>query len=274
MPRLRLDAPTVRFLERHETIAFTFGGREHRELGDAILIHAPDDPDPFFNHAAALDWPSAAGAFDRRLGELITLFATLDRRPSVWTAIAHRRPGDIQERLLANGFRAMTDAHVMFAVRPVAAVEPGAGVSVERWAGGPGVALPPALLDEVAGVLAGAFGYEDAAARAASAADTSRFLRSSSCHLVLVREEGRVVAAGKRSTFDGASYLSSIGTRPGAAGRGYGTLVTDALVADSRAAGARHVYLAVRVTNDRAVELYRRRGFEPYGEPAGELVLG
>jgi ribosomal protein S18 acetylase RimI-like enzyme len=168
----------------------------------------------------------------------------------------------------------MTDAHVMFAVRPVAAVEPGAGVSVERWAGGPGVALPPALLDEVAGVLAGAFGYEDAAARAASAADTSRFLRSSSCHLVLVREEGRVVAAGKRSTFDGASYLSSIGTRPGAAGRGYGTLVTDALVADSRAAGARHVYLAVRVTNDRAVELYRRRGFEPYGEPAGELVLG
>lgn len=274
MSRLELDAPTVRFLERHETIAFTFGGREHRDLGDAILIHAPDDPDPFFNHAAALDWPAAPGAFDRRLGELITLFATLDRRPSVWTAIAHRRPADLQERFLANGFRAMTDAHVMFAVNEVAAAVPAPGVVVERWAGGPGVALPPSLLEAVAGVLTGAFGYDDAAARVASAEDTRRFLGVGGCHLVLVREDGRVVAAGKRATFDGASYLSSIGTLPGSAGRGFGSLVTDALVADSRAAGARHVYLAVRVTNDRAIELYRRRGFEPYGEPAGELVLG
>ncbi len=47
--------------------------------------------------------------------------------------------------------------------------------------------------------------------------------------------------------------------------RGLARLMLDALVADSRAAGARWLWLEVRASNQRAQGVYRRYGFEAIG---------
>ena len=68
-------------------------------------------------------------------------------------------------------------------------------------------------------------------------------------HAYVITVDGEPVATGQRYTFDGASYLSSIGTRPGWRGRGFGAYITRALAADSRAEGVDLVYLGVYADN-------------------------
>ena len=98
-------------------------------------------------------------------------------------------------------------------------------------------------------------------------------LRSPAVSLLLVRERGRLVAVGRRYSADGASYLSSIGTEPLARGRGHATLVTRTLAADAREGGDEFAYLAVHVGNERAIDVYRRSGFEVVGDRAGDYLL-
>lgn len=274
MTSLGLDEAAVRFLEIHETRAHLAGDRELRELGDCVLIHSPSDREPFVNRVGAVRLPEERDAFDRRVGELISLFGVLDRRPHFWTPAAFRRPLDIDERLVDLGFQPLTASWVMLVTREVPPVARAAGVTVERWQGGPsgGRSVGDAAIREVSRVLTRAFGLDDADLPTIEA-ETRRSLAVPTCTLVVVRDEGAIVAAGKGHTFDGATYLSSIGTDPRAAGRGHGTLLVGELVADARAAGSRYIHLAVRVTNDRAIELYRRCGFEPLDLPAGELLL-
>ncbi|HSO28322.1 MAG TPA: hypothetical protein VLS28_00325, partial [Candidatus Sulfomarinibacteraceae bacterium] len=71
----------ARRLARHEAAVHAGGGRELRELTDAVLLHDPTDAEPFWNRIAAPAWPEASSAFDRRLDEAVTLFATLGRLP-------------------------------------------------------------------------------------------------------------------------------------------------------------------------------------------------
>ena len=77
----------------------------------------------------------------------------------------------------------------------------------------------------------------------------------------------------RRTTFDGASYLSSIGTRPAFRGRGLGRLVTALAAQDSLAADSRLTYLGVFAENDVARRLYQRLGFVPIGRPGSDLLL-
>ena len=270
-----IDGPTMRFLDFHETRAHAIGGRTMHDHGDCVLLHAPRDRDPFFNRVAAVRWPEAPGAFDDRLAEIIALFAGLDRRPHVWTSSAFNVPADLGTRLEDHGFRDTEGGYVMLLVRPPPdrPLPIPSGIEIERLTGGPDAVVPEATLREIARVLAESFavGVERVGA---IEVETLEALTSPVFHVALVRVDGRPVAIGKRYTFDGASYLSSIGTRPGHRGLGLGTLVTEVLIRDSLAAASRHVYLGVHTHNDRAIAVYRRTGLEILGERAGDYLLG
>jgi len=88
----------------------------------------------------------------------------------------------------------------------------------------------------------------------------------------VISVDGEPVATGQRYTFDGASYLSSIGTRPGWRGRGFGAHITRVLVGDSRAEGVDLIYLGVYADNTAAIRLYQRLGFRDPGGRSADML--
>ena len=89
----------------------------------------------------------------------------------------------------------------------------------------------------------------------------------------VVTVDGRPAAVARRATFDGLSYLSSIGTMAWARGRGLGRLVTATATVDGFAAGSDWVHLGVFADNEvghRAVRLAglpAQRGARPGHDP-------
>jgi ribosomal protein S18 acetylase RimI-like enzyme len=76
-----------------------------------------------------------------------------------------------------------------------------------------------------------------------------------------VRDEGKLVAmGGLRLHLAGHREITTVATRPGFEGRGYGTAVMRGLVERIRARGERP-FLSVRTDNERAIEIYRKLGF-------------
>lgn len=82
----------------------------------------------------------------------------------------------------------------------------------------------------------------------------------------LVAEEGGVVAgyAGLLVVVDDA-HVVTLAVAPEARGRGLGTRLMLRLVEEAREAGAAHLTLEVRVSNQPAQSLYRRFGFATVG---------
>ena len=99
-----VDGATSRWLAWHEAVSHGLLGREVRDLGDAVMLYDPTDREPFWNRVAGIAWPADADAFDRRLTEVVTLFAALDRTPHVWPLPGLDEPLDLTERLLDAGF--------------------------------------------------------------------------------------------------------------------------------------------------------------------------
>ena len=266
----------MRRLLEHEARVHAMPDRELRDLGDAILLHDQRDPEPFWNRIEALRWPTEADAFDRRLTEALVLFTSLARQPHIWPSPLHDAPPDLVERLVANGFHdvgagcvmVMTDAEP---ARTGTRRELGPHVSLERLGRTAG-AGSAAVLAEVVSVLCDAFRVEDAR-RSGVAAETAASLENPAFTHYLARIDGEPAAVARRATFDGASYLSSIGTASWARGRGLGELVTMAAAADAVEADSEWVYLGVFAENEVAIRLYRRAGFEMVGDPAPDLLL-
>jgi len=271
---LVVDPATMLDLERHETLAHSIPSREVRDQRDALVLYDPHDRDPFWNRMVRVRWPSDAGAFDRRLAEALTFFALVDRVPHVWPSPLHGEPADLVARLEANGFRDVGGGHVMVHAEPakLRAVEPDAAPS--------GVALttivtprdagPRDVLD-IARVLAEAFGAAPGR-EAELAGDLERTLGDPRIVLVLARVDGEPAAVAKASTFDGLTYLSSIGTRSAYRGRGLARLVTRHAVAVGGGAGSRLAYLGVFSGNVAALRLYEGLGFRSIGE-SPDLLL-
>ena len=86
----------MRFLDRHEAQAHAVGGREVRDLGDAILLHDRDDRDPFWNRLSGL-----------RLPEPPT------RSTPAWPSSWRSSPGSIADR--TSGRRRSTSARATWA---------------------------------------------------------------------------------------------------------------------------------------------------------------
>jgi ribosomal protein S18 acetylase RimI-like enzyme len=271
-----VDADLLRFLERHEARVHALPGRHVRDLGDAILLHDPLDPEPFWNRVNAIQWPDAGRAFDRRLGETIALFATLDRVPHVWPRNAFNEPVDLANRLVAHGFVDVGGGHLMVLTdvdrsADVSARALSRGVTVERLHRVTGDERTRAAAG-IARVLVDAFDVESDR-RAAIQQETEAMFDLSDVHACLIRVDGEPAAAAKRATFGGATYLSSIGTRTEFRGRGLGELATATVTADAASEGSRWTYLGVFAGNDVAIRLYERLGFVRLGPPAPDLLL-
>lgn len=270
-----LTAADVRWLAWHEASSHGLVGREVRDLGDAVLLSDPVDREPFWNRLAGIAWPSASDAFDRRLAEALALFAGLDRLPHVWSAPGFDEPPDLVARLIANGFEDL--GHGMTMVLDPAAragdppPRPGRDTAVDRLDRLEGRAARIAA-DAAAAILVDSFAVE-ADRRAAIADELIAALGTDVHHLVLVRVDGEPAAVARRTTFAGASYLSSIGVRPRFRGRGLGRLVTEIAVADALAVDSRWTYLGVFEENTVARALYEGLGFVLVGGPAPDLLM-
>jgi len=275
-PTAALDPATMRHLLLHEARIHAIPGRDLRDLGDAILLHDPVESEPFWNRLEGLRWPADPAAFDRRLTEALVLFASIGRQPHIWASSLHDEPTDLVARLVDNGFRDVGPGDLMLLTDPVPARAAAAtplpeGVSLDRLAGLSGASADAASRDIVE-VLVDAFEVGDAR-RPGIEAETVASLAHPWFTHYLVRLHGRPAAVTRRATFDGASYLSSIGTAGWARNRGLGGLVTRLASADGLAVGSSWVYLGVFVENEPASALYRRAGFERVGQSCPDLVL-
>lgn len=271
-----IDAATMRRLLIHEARVHSLPGREIRELGDAILLHDPVDPEPFWNRVGAIRWPAGADAFDRRLGELLILFTSILRQPHIWPSPAHDTPVDLVARLKANGFEDVGGGCVMVLTDEARAnqraAEPLApGIRLDRIHGLRGDLAARAAADIVS-VLLDAFAV-DPDRRSGIEAETVASLGHPAFTYYLVRLDGNPAAVARRATFEGASYLSSVGTATWARGRGLGRAVTAAASADATAAGSEWTYLGVFNENHVARRVYRDVGYAQVGHPCPDLLL-
>jgi len=270
-----IDAATMRRLLKHEAQVHALPGRELRDLGDSLLLHDPTDPEPFWNRLEAIGWPSESAAFDQRLSEIRILFASIGRQPHIWLAPPHDEPADLEARLAANGFEDMGKGLLMIArdddrARSGLAAVPGDEAAVERRSAivGHTAAL---VADEIVTVLFDAFAVGEAR-RASIVAETMASLGDRRFTHYLVRRGGEAVAVARNATFDGLSYLSSIGTVERARGLGFGRLVTATALKDALDAGCEWVHLGVFADNATAIALYERLGFEPAMDPGPDMV--
>jgi ribosomal protein S18 acetylase RimI-like enzyme len=271
---IRVDDATTRRLERHETMAHAIPSRLVRDLGGALVLFDPRDPEPFWNRMVSVRWPDEAAAFERRLTEAITMFALDARRPHIWPSPRHSSPPDLVARLEANGFADVGGGHVMVltdaaACPPLAAGAAGDGLSVRgiRRAGD----ASAGDVDDIAQVLAESFGALPGRADEL-AADLRITLDDPRVALVLVRVDGEAAAVAKATTFDGFIYLSSIATRAAFRGRGLAGLATRHAVAIGGGARGQVAYLGVFSGNAPALRLYERLGFASIGE-SPDLLL-
>jgi len=270
----------------HEAEAQQTPERRLRDLGDGWLLHDRNDAEPFWTRLIAPRWPGDPGAFDRRLDEVVTLFATIDRLPHVRPAPLATEPSDLAERLLRFGFRqvAADRRMVLSDADPCISLGrawDGAG-RAERWPGTLSITRygPPATTGadrrqwaaDTSLVLAEAF-VVDPLRRSLLEGDALACVGRPGCTILLLRADDEPVAVARLARAGEGAYLSSIGVRPVWRRRGYGALVTALAVTEAIAAGSRLVHLAVEVENAPARALYEGLGFEVVGQPAPDLLL-
>ncbi|MGA3057123.1 MAG: GNAT family N-acetyltransferase [Candidatus Limnocylindrales bacterium] len=273
-PWFGLSQETLRRLEIHPARAIAIPGRGWRDLGDAVMLFSAGEKEPFFNRLTAVRWPDEPRAFDARLRQTAELFAALDRKPYVWAIPGLSTPVDLIGRLAANGFVDQGGGFEMILVRdpndrPDVALPRGA--VLERW-NCPSPQDRPGLARALALVIGESFHIPDSR-RHNLVAEIALTLEQPKFHACLLRVDGEPVATGERYSFDGASYLSSIGTRPGWRGLGFGGLITQALARDSMADGFDLVYLGVHAENAPAMRLYERLGFATLGPRSADMLL-
>ncbi len=271
-----IDADTLRRLLRHEAEVHAIPGRVLRDLGDSLLLYDEVDPEPFWNRLEGLRWPSDPAAFDRRLGEAGILFASIGRQPHVWVSPPHDEPPDLAARLAANGFEDMGKGLLMIArdrglARAALATPAADGAVVDRLSEVAGDRAEAAA-ETIVGVLFDAFGV-GGARRDGIVAETRASLADPRFMHYVVRRGEEPLAVARRATFDGLSYLSSIGTVDRARGLGLGRLVTASALLDAFDAGSEWVHLGVFADNAPAIALYERLGFVMSGDPGPDMVL-
>jgi ribosomal protein S18 acetylase RimI-like enzyme len=265
------------------------------DLGDGLLLHDPSDAEPFWNRLEAVRWPDDVHAFDQRLLEVLARFASVGRQPHVWVTPAADEPADLVARLTANGFQDMGLGHLMAAWSPgldraALASPPRRDVEIRRFgagagplagsAGAAGAAMsnppdppdPGDGADAIVSVLMAAFSVEEER-RMGVTAETRASLADPRFTHYLAFHHGEPAAAARRATFDGISYLSSIGVMPSARRLGLGALVTTSAMLDAIDAGSEWLHLGVFADNLVAKRLYEQLGFIDASRPSPDMLL-
>jgi ribosomal protein S18 acetylase RimI-like enzyme len=272
-PFFGLDAATLRFVEAHQVRAVAIPGRGWRDLGDSVMLFSASEKEPFFNRLAAVRWPADPGAFDARLKEACDLFVALDRQPYVWAVPGLSEPPDLIARLAANGFVDQGGGYDMVLVRESAARADQRlpdGAVLEHWNRSTEGQIPERA-EALALVIGEAFDVP-ILRRPYLVREIGLTLTMPNFHAYIVRVQGEPVATGQRYTSDGASYLSSIGTRPQWRGRGLAGYVTAVLAGESLAESVDLIYLGVYAENTGAIRLYERLGFEILGGRSADML--
>ena len=145
------------------------------------------------------------------------------------------------------------------------------GVSIERLADMDGHGTDEASR-AIVDVLLDAFEV-DPERRSAIEAETVASLSHPWFTHYLVRADREPAAVARRATFEGLTYLSSIGTAGWARGRGLGSLVTRLAAADGLADDSTSVYLGVFADNRDAIGVYQRSGFVQLGRTCPDMFL-
>jgi ribosomal protein S18 acetylase RimI-like enzyme len=272
-PWFGLTPEHLRFLEVHPARAVSIAGRGWRDFGDSVMLFSAGEKEPFLNRLTAVRWPEDPQAFDARLGQALAVFEALHRKPYIWAIPTLSTPTDLATRLTANGFVDQGGGYDMLLVRDpslLADMPLPRGAVLERW-NNPAGPDRTALAEALAVVIGESFNIPDSR-RANLAVEIELTLQQPYFHAYLLRIDGEPVATGERYTFDGASYLSSISTRPAWRGRGFGRLITLALARESISAGANLVYLGVYADNVGAIRLYDRLGFSTLGPRSADML--
>jgi ribosomal-protein-alanine N-acetyltransferase len=82
---------------------------------------------------------------------------------------------------------------------------------------------------------------------------------------LVIEDAGSIVAYGGMLTVDQDAHITTLAVDPEARRNRLGTRLMLALVDEALSAGAEHLTLEVRVTNEAAHRLYERFGFSPVG---------
>ena len=258
----------------HEAEVHAIPGRELRDLGDALLLHDPIDPEPFWNRLEAIRWPADRPPSIGASAEIGVLFASLGRQPHIWPSPPHDEPADLVARLAANGFEDVGGGLLMVArdvdPRPSARSPRGRSAAGRdaraaarlAWRRGRGCRrgdrrrarwTPSASGD---GPPRRVVGRDDGLARRHAVHPLPR--RASTA--TRPRSPG-----GRRSM--ALSYLSSIGTVSWARGRGLGRLVTATATVDASRPAASGPTSGVFADNAGARSPVRGLGFVGAASP-------
>ena len=80
-------------------------------------------------------------------------------------------------------------------------------------------------------------------------------------HCMVLERDGRVTGYGILSIAAGEAHILNLCVDPGYRSHGYGEMLLDAILAQSRSARVREIFLEVRPSNATALALYRKKGF-------------
>jgi ribosomal-protein-alanine N-acetyltransferase len=80
-------------------------------------------------------------------------------------------------------------------------------------------------------------------------------------HCIVLERDDRVAGYGILSIAAGEAHILNLCVDPGYRSHGYGELLLDAILAQSRSANVREIFLEVRPSNMTALALYRKKGF-------------
>jgi ribosomal protein S18 acetylase RimI-like enzyme len=224
---------------------------------DATLVFSETPYANFNNVIASTIAPDEA---DRRIPEILREFVPRSL-PVTWWAGPTTSPTDLVLRLRRLG---------------LARQEPEFAMAIDLAADWPPAPLPesavlesverPDQLDEWLGIMNAAYGWPDARKTAIVqsmyVADLSRPADERDIHHFLVRTAGRAVACSSLFVGGGEAFVTNIGTKPEARGRGLGSAVTVATLELARDLGRTTATLTASL-DGRSV--YRRLGFVEAG---------
>lgn len=80
-------------------------------------------------------------------------------------------------------------------------------------------------------------------------------------HCMVLERDGRVTGYGILSIAAGEAHILNLCVDPHYRSHGFGEQLLDAILAQSRAANVREIFLEVRPSNVTALALYRKKGF-------------